>query len=167
MRVFWGIIFLGLGFCAYGVHQPAMAGPKNVLDESRWHNRLVVTCSKRDLFKSNTFASDYMDTIDPDGFMDRDIMLLQILKKPRTGILAIILTPEPRLQLIRDPELTTMIAEKVECNGRENSIALIGKDGGLKKIWPHKAPSNQTLFEVIDAMPMRQMELRDRLKYAD
>ena len=166
MKIFWGIIFISMGLCAAG-SQPALAGPQNVLDEARWHNRLVVTCSKRDLFKTNSFASDYLEAIDPDGFMDRDIMLLQILKKPRTGILAILMTPEPRMQLIGDPEMTAMIAKKAKCNGRENSIALIGKDGGLKKVWEHKAPSNRALFDLIDAMPMRQMEMQDRAELKD
>lgn len=163
MGIFRGIIFLSLGLCAYGGHT-AMAGPQNVLDEARWHNRLVVICSQKDGFRQNAFAADYLENIDRDGFKERDIMLLQILKKPRTGILAILMTPEPHLQLISDPDMVELISEKADCDSGQNSIALIGKDGGLKKIWRGYAPYNDSLFSVIDAMPMRQHEMRDARK---
>ena len=42
----------------------------------------------------------------------------------------------------------------------QEGTVLVGKDGGVKERWP-LAPRLQEVFDLVDAMPMRQRELRD------
>ena len=44
----------------------------------------------------------------------------------------------------------------------QEGAVLVGKDGGVKERWP-AAPQLQNIFDLVDAMPMRQRELRDSL----
>lgn len=43
----------------------------------------------------------------------------------------------------------------------ERGVLLLGKDGGLKAVLP--SLNLHTLFNAIDAMPMRQYELQNRV----
>ncbi|MAV55605.1 MAG: hypothetical protein CMJ28_06585 [Phycisphaerae bacterium] len=42
----------------------------------------------------------------------------------------------------------------------QEGAVLVGKDGGVKERWP-AAPQLQNIFDLVDAMPMRQRELRE------
>ena len=39
-------------------------------------------------------------------------------------------------------------------------MALIGLDGDIKRVWRDEMPDAETVFALIDAMPMRQQELQ-------
>ena len=62
---------------------------------------------------------------------------------------------------IRGPILSSTRFENiVNCTDKKEFV-LIGKDTGVKKRWEDTLPISD-LFQTIDAMPMRQYEMRTR-----
>ena len=57
-------------------------------------------------------------------------------------------------------DFNNKLRRKVGCK-TDLEFVLIGKDTGVKKRWKESVPQGE-LFEVIDAMPMRQYEMRQR-----
>ena len=53
------------------------------------------------------------------------------------------------------------LAKKYNVNKGELTLILIGRDGG-EKYRSHTPVSTQTLFDIIDSMPMRQSEIRKK-----
>ena len=47
------------------------------------------------------------------------------------------------------------------CNPDVPNVALVGKDGGVKRRWL-SIPTQKDIFSLIDAMPMRMREMRER-----
>ncbi len=52
------------------------------------------------------------------------------------------------------------IANRLRCGEGDQVTALIGLDGEIKQTWRDQVPSAETVFALIDAMPMRQQELQ-------
>ena len=94
--------------------------------------------------------------IDWDGFAERDLIILEssgryvnYLYKDKSEVPArVLLRSSKRFQ------------EIVACSDASEFI-LIGKDTGVKKRWEDTLPIHD-LFQTIDAMPMRQYEMRTR-----
>jgi len=53
------------------------------------------------------------------------------------------------------------IANRLRCGEGDQVTALIGLDGEIKQTWRDQVPSAETVFALIDAMPMRQQELQN------
>lgn len=158
MKFFGAILFFLL--TCLGISAGQSDYPQDTLEQAQWKHRIIITCSQAHSADVSSFGIKYLEQIDRRGFVDRDIMLLHVLPKPREGVLAITETPAPKIWLIDDWQEVQDIKEKARCARDTNSIALIGKDGGLKKSWTQSRPSNAELFALIDAMPMRQQEMR-------
>lgn len=139
---------------------PLNPTPQSTLDMAQWKHRLVITCSKPASGDTASFGIDYVQGVDRAGFVDRDIMLLHVLAKPRSGVLGITEVPEPKIWIIDSLQEVQSIKDKAACKPNSNSVALVGKDGGLKKVWRKTPPSNEDVFAFIDAMPMRRNEMR-------
>lgn len=52
------------------------------------------------------------------------------------------------------------IADRLRCSEGDQVMALIGLDGNIKRVWRDEMPDAETVFALIDAMPMRQRELQ-------
>ncbi len=125
------------------------------LEEVRWQNRLFVRCDGQvtDIErKSDALRAD---------FADRDIAEIYLAD----GFVMEALTPETasmpnafaNMRSLNEPNQAAIKA-LAQCDA-EHRFALIGKDGLLKKRWKTQ-PSADKLFAIIDAMPMRQEEMR-------
>lgn len=118
----------------------------------RWHNRLLVVfaphAGHEDLAKINRLLQHDGDEAD-----DRDIVVLRVIGDD-LQIDAGHLKPAPGLgkKLRRDHKVR---ADSV-------SLILIGKDGGEKARQTPGTLNLQKLWDLIDTMPMRRRELRDR-----
>ena len=52
------------------------------------------------------------------------------------------------------------IADRLACRAGDQMLALIGLDGQIKQTWRDAVPPADDVFALIDAMPMRQLELQ-------
>lgn len=103
----------------------------NPIAEYRWKNRLLFWQST-----SPEFTRDFQKTwsaVEAE-VADRDLLILPID------------SADLRRHLEVEPGVST--------------ILLVGKDGGIKERWTN-APSPDAVFALIDAMPMRQREMRN------
>lgn len=160
------ILALGLlpALALWGAMSAQALGPApapNILKDARWQNRIIVTCSQSGPEGETSFGANYIGSVDRAGFAERDILILHILPKPRAGILAISSAQKPSMEILTDEVNLAIVANKAKCDFDSNAIALIGTDGHLKKVWRDKGPDDLELFELIDAMPMRRIELRE------
>jgi len=97
--------------------------------------------------------------MDWEGFYERNLELVTVSEKfPHVS-----LTYNVDGYLHRDPligEYAEKVVERSKCD-EQTSFVLIGKDGGVKRRWTGKLSVDE-LFQAIDAMPMRQFEMRTR-----
>jgi predicted transcriptional regulator len=120
------------------------------LEEYRWQNRLLL------LFAPNSQAESYIEQMrllaeQPAEIADRDLIIISLFAQE-----------EGRLA---NRSISVFAAEvaREHYDVAEDSFAilLLGKDGGLK-FRADRATSPAELFALIDSMPMRQQEMRER-----
>jgi hypothetical protein len=120
------------------------------LDDFQWKNRLLIIYSadQKSLQLEEQLAKI---SINKEGYKERDLKVI-ILKNQKVEIWR---SNENHLldfhQIIKELN----IEEKQPFQN-----LLIGKDGGVK-LKSNSPISNEKLFRTIDAMPMRQREMRD------
>lgn len=119
------------------------------------------TLSANDIFGENRIVSlcnGHWESIDIDlnEFVERDIAMAEIndgyatfVTKDKNG--KVYLTP------IADAE---SLVRRTAC-AEDTDFILIGKDSRVKKRWRQTLPMDD-LFQTIDAMPMRQYEMKTR-----
>jgi len=124
-------------------------GQDAMLKPYRWENRLVL------LFGSDQDAAVQKQLSelgkDPAGITDRHLLIFHI--------------DRDEVHLVNaasDHALSAQALRKHYSVGQEElRYILIGKDGGVKLNRKDFVP-NQSLFAIIDAMPMRQREMREK-----
>ncbi|WP_176955937.1 DUF4174 domain-containing protein [Catalinimonas alkaloidigena] len=126
-------------------HQPSNAG--DVLAPYRWSNRLLL------IFSEDTNITDYQRQVsilqsDQMGMADRDLVFFRIF--PDEGY-----TPDNDALT---PAQVTALRERFDV-GTGFTVILIGKDGGEKRT-ERKPLTLDQLYGTIDAMPMRQNEMK-------
>ena len=119
------------------------------MDEFTWENRLLLmfapTADEPILAVQRGQLSGHQQ-----GLIDRDMVLIEIAAD-QVSVMG----------------RTTLDLEAGELRDRygvsegETAVLLVGKDGGVK-IRQARALSAESLFATIDAMPMRQREMRAR-----
>lgn len=116
--------------------------------------RILVACP------SDKYAIDRISPkMDWEGFYERDLELVTVSEKFPNVYLTYFVDGN----VLRDPlvgEYVERIVKRSKCD-QETSFVLIGKDGGVKRRWTGQL-SITDLFQMIDAMPMRQYEMRTR-----
>ena len=122
----------------------------DVLKPHRWHHRIVLVFSPR---------ADDMRTRKLDERLaelsceieDRDIIVGRI---PAFG--------EARLgRAVLTPDLAFQLRRYFGVDAGEFAVVLVGKDG-LEKLRTDEGPDLQSLFDLIDGMPMRRSEMQAR-----
>jgi biopolymer transport protein ExbD len=121
------------------------------LDSYKWQNRIVIIFS-------NEKTDDFIKSVEPLStlsaeILDRDLKVIRIVNNGKS--------------YIDDEELyqqqVAPLVDKYKPNDNENVTILIGKDGGEK--YRHLGVTDwQEIFRRIDAMPMRQAEMRQNVK---
>ena len=144
-------IFLTTGLICLPV--PAMAADKHVepdLPANGW--RILAACPNQgDIFEGISPEVDWA------GFKDRDLVILKLTDTDAQ----IIYKSVWGMRGMRFSENNSAPLHQSSDCGAEDKYVLIGKDGGVKRRW--SGPLNVgDLFQTIDAMPMRQYEMRTR-----
>jgi len=120
------------------------------LDQYKWKNRLILIFanSQQDsiLLKTQQQAIIYKDEI-----IDRDLLLIYSVEKGKSAA---------NDSLLPD-SVSSALREKYDVPQGSFSIILIGKDGGEKLRQVGRIDFKE-IFGRIDAMPMRQSEMRER-----
>lgn len=128
--------------------QTPCTGIEISIESLKWDHRVLV------IFSNDSESEAYRAQIEEftgnsAGFDDRDLVQFSIFKNGCSLF---------ENQTISD-ESATGIRKYVEPDEDEFSIYLIGKDGGIK-LSQSELLTTETLFRVIDRMPMRQREMR-------
>mgnify|MGYP003700830331 CR=1 FL=1 len=140
----------------------------DALENAPWNNRLLVVCDADFAADGEsdppfTFAHYQAMQANLEGYIDRDLILVWLtpssitswtpLTADREGMKAAL-----RIQIHDDD--TTNLRDRLSCKQVTNQVTLVGKDSGVKRVWNGEAPIEE-VFAAIDAMPMRQREMRD------
>jgi hypothetical protein len=143
-----------------GAQGVGIAEASSPLSDAKWNRRILFICTAIDEPESAPFMQAQYDRVDWAGFLDRDLMVVWATQNDLTSI-----TPHPHptkaatlAWMYHEPQDANLL-KRTSCSGEDNFVALIGKDGGVKARWDN-AVSNEDLFAIIDAMPMRQSEMR-------
>ena len=138
------------------LHGPSAAGqpaPNQSINEGdvlapyRWTNRLLL------VFSEDNTTTDYQQQLsifqsDQMGMADRDLLYFRIF--PDEGY-------NPDNDALTSAQVIAL-RERFDV-GTGFTVILIGKDGG-EKLTQHKSLSLEQLYGTIDAMPMRQQEMK-------
>jgi len=132
-----------------GTSRNAMAMPLN-LDQFHWKNRLLF------LFAPNRnhpfFGSLHRALVAQQAeVVDRDLVIFEILESGPSSINTNWL----------DPQTAQSLRDKFNIARSEFTVILIGKDGGIK-LNRQDQTRLEDVFALIDAMPMRQEEMRQK-----
>ena len=66
---------------------------------------------------------------------------------------------ERNIKVLRDAQPGSALRKSLGVMEKGFAVVLVGKDGGVKKVWRDPVDPKQ-IFTVIDAMPMRRDEMR-------
>ena len=121
------------------------------LNVYRWKNRLLM------VFSPSQTGSDYQDFMrevqsERNGLRNRDIFLFEIFEKGESR-----LGDSPL-----NKDSADYLRERFSVKQGSFLVILIGKDGEEKMRW--QKVNLTGIFAVIDTMPMRQREMRERGK---
>ena len=119
------------------------------LSDYKWDNRVLL------VFSPNTFNADYRD-LSSDlkkakaGIQERDLEVFYALEQRSASA---------KGQILPD-EVTQSLRAQFDVSTSDFAIILIGKDG-TEKLRADKSISTKELFEEIDSMPMRKLEMKN------
>lgn len=120
------------------------------LNQYKWKNRLLLIFAPDDGHSLlHNLESDI--AAQPGEVSERDLIVFKIIENGPSFMAA------TRL----DPQTAAHIRNKFKASHERFTCILVGKDGGIKL--RRKDPVRlQDIFELIDAMPMRQQEMRQK-----
>jgi hypothetical protein len=147
--------FLRLAFlCSTGIllfgilHVTGGAGMDFDLDAFQWKNRIILVfapSSDSDVHKRQMQEFEGQE----DGILDRDLIILELFEdgESRAGDMPLSVS------------VATRMRHQFDVEAGEFVLILIGKDGTVK-LRSNNPVATSKLFDLIDAMPMRQEEMR-------
>jgi hypothetical protein len=143
------LLSLLVGTAALG--QPAFPSPMSFDPaEHRWTHRLLYVFAPSD-DHPDLVAQRHMATGFVDGFRDRDLLFVSVTERGESAV-------DGRAM---DAASAAALRDRYGVEPGAFAVVLVGKDGTAKQ--RSDAPiAVEILFEQIDAMPMRQREMRDR-----
>lgn len=139
---------------------PAMADspPDSVdfrLDAHRWEHRLLFVFASSDTTDALTVQRNAFDDRDT-GFRDRDLLLLFLSEEAEGRLLQ---APGAAPQPLTEAAVRRLY-DHFGVPTDAFRVVLVGKDGTEKRR-DAEPVSARSIFDTIDAMPMRQREMRD------
>jgi hypothetical protein len=149
--IFFPIIFL-LFFGPATVHEAfGQGGGLMDLNVYRWKNRLLMVFSP---YPEDSDYQAFMKEVqnERNGLRDRDILVFEIFEKEQSRL--------GNSPLKKDS--ADFLRERFSVQQGSFLVILIGKDGEEKIRW--QKVNLTEIFAVIDGMPMRQREMRERNK---
>jgi len=150
-KIFFILLFFFMGQ-AMGHDAFSQGGSIMDLNVYRWKNRLLM------VFSSSPDDANYRSLIKEmqdqrNGLKDRDILLFEVFEKGQSR-----LDGSPLKKDSAD-----LLRKQFGIRPGQFCTILIGKDGEEKRRWESMVGFG-VIFSVIDAMPMRQREMKERLK---
>ena len=125
------------------------SGQNDMLEPYRWENRLVLLFGSTDSVPVQQQLSELEK--EPAEITDRDLLIFHIDGK--------------EVRLVNQTTNRSFSADRFRSlyniSKNEFRYILLGKDGGVK-LNKKEFVSNTSLFSIIDAMPMRQREMREK-----
>lgn len=120
------------------------------LNQYKWKNRLLLIFAPDDGHSLlRNLESDI--AVQPGEVSERDLLVFRIIENGPSFMAA------TRL----DPQTAANIRKKFKASHERFTCILVGKDGGIK-LRRNDQVRLQDIFELIDAMPMRQQEMRQK-----
>lgn len=123
----------------------------NVLEKHLWKERVVLLFAEEENATTQAQLSAFEN--DEQGMKERNLVVYQIYAT--TGI-------NPQKNALTTKEIT-MLRKHYQPKSEGITVVLIGKDGG-EKLRKNSILAVQDLFDTIDAMPMRQSEMKRKNK---
>ena len=130
------------------VAAPAQAG---LLDRYRWKRRLVLVFAPVKPHPSLVVQRKWLKEA-ADGLAERDMTVVEVVQD------WVYVNGQPTIELN-----AKALRQEFNASIIEFSVVLIGKDGG-EKLRRDEPQTAARLFDVVDAMPMRRHEMRQREK---
>ena len=121
-------------------------------------HRLILVCLSDVPDEAIAPLSKTYNALDWDGFDERDLLVLEI----QDDKVYLVKQDELSWRRIEHTKFAPTLSRRAKCQG-DLDFVLIGKDGGEKMRWQGNLP-RRALFDTIDAMPMRQYEMRQSEK---
>jgi hypothetical protein len=122
------------------------------LNVYRWKNRLLIIFSP---YQGDPDYQSFMKEVqdEKNGVRDRDILVIEILEagQSRSGSFPL------------KNDSADFLREYFGIHPGQFCILLIGKDGEEKRRWETMV-GLEVIFSVVDAMPMRQKEMKEKSK---
>jgi len=150
---------------------PAFAAPigtnGSVIDDARWNARLLLICGKEDAALGSPLQKSQFKITDWTGYAEREITVVGV--SLGTSIIfdsASFAAGGDGVSIHVWNDGDAKLEQKADCLEGKPSLTLIGKDGGVKARWDEPI-SNEDLFTIIDAMPMRQSEMSAVMRAAE
>jgi len=130
------------------IRRPEAGDDTLELDKFKWKNRLLLAfASEGGMSRLDEFRSALNE--DVAGVLDRNLLLISILRsKESAGDAA-------------NWQNASALRKDYRAAGKDFLVVLVGKDGTEKRRWT-EVPQVTQIFEIIDAMPMRRREMRER-----
>lgn len=127
--------------------------------------RVLVICLPESVTIESKLADPLYASIDWHGFKERDLEILEFRKQTSHLVKEHLRAkPVPRALVTHLWYYTAESHKKIgiiaNCENKLEYV-LIGKDGTQKRRW-NLFPSNDELYSLIDAMPMRRFEMRNK-----
>ena len=136
----------------------AEAGESNPLFNPIGTNRIIVVCLTDLPNEAAADVSQTYDRLDWDGFAERHLLVFEV----QDTTLYLVLRDGVSWRKVEQSGSADALRRRANCRG-DLDFVLIGKDGGEKMRWQESLP-RRPLFDTIDAMPMRQYEMRQSEK---
>jgi hypothetical protein len=119
------------------------------LDDHKWKDRVLL------VFSPNTYNFDYRKQVKAlnksrDGIKERDLKIYHILQETSTSV---------KGEIIEDDDADYLLSD-FGVSSSDFTVILVGKDG-TEKLRTNEFLQTDDLFDEIDAMPMRKLEMKD------
>lgn len=149
-----------LAILSIGFERPAMSNDP-IFDDLEWRARVIVITGPSDDPLYLDQVSEFRANLD--GLADRDITVIHFHNRVVESIDDISAVYFEK-DVLSDSNDQRYLQSRLKIDDDVFSLALIGKDGGLKEYWnaPAKAIPASQIFSIIDAMPMRVREMENR-----
>lgn len=121
-----------------------------LLEGYTWQNRLLLVFAPEADDPRLQAQNEILATVKSD-LLERDLVILRLLPDPPVTIDKLPVAGSEAAAIYRDFAI----------DRRAFAVLLIGKDGGVK-LNRDSAVSGNTIFDLIDSMPMRQWEIQNQ-----
>ena len=120
------------------------------LDRYRWQHRLLLLFAPQEDTPGYAAAAEDIQR-HSEGILDRDLVVFHVLEDGASRVDG---------RRLSDAE-ARQLRDRFEIDPGRFTAVLIGKDGGVKLV-RRDSVDLQAVFDRIDAMPMRQREMREK-----